>query len=110
MTDAEIDKRLSALLSEQAPMPDPAFVDRVVLAAQLDRRIQVAQQRALRRTLLECGAALAVALTFYLLSQEQPPLPDGTMSLMGPAMAGLVMLGLWAFVSLPNSNYGSASL
>ena len=101
MTDAEIDKRLSALLSDPAATPDSAFVDRVVMAARLDRRIQLNRQRAFRRTLIECGAAIAVAATFYLLSQQQPPFPDGNMSLMGPAMAGLVMLGLWALIALP---------
>ncbi|MCL6683435.1 hypothetical protein [Sphingomonas alba] len=109
MNEADLDKRLSALLQEPDAAPDPAFVDRVVLAARVDRQIRVARRRAFRRTLIECGAAIAVAGAFYLMSQEQAPLPDGRFSLFGPAMAGLVMLGLWALVTLPTPGYASTA-
>ena len=101
MNDTELERRLGALLREPEPDADEAFVQRVMAAARLDAQFRRTRRRALRRTLLECGVAIAVAATFYLMSQEQAPLPDGMISLQGPAMAGLVMLALWAIVSFP---------
>ena len=103
MSDAELDRRLGALLRENDPAPDPAFVARLLAAARLDMEIRKVRRRAARRMLIDCAAAVTVAATFFLLSQEQMPLPGGMMTLQGPAMAGLVMLGLWALVSLPTS-------
>jgi hypothetical protein len=103
MNEAELDLCLCELLREPEPAADEAFVQRVVAAARLDEQLRRSRRRALRRALIECGAAIAVAATFYLLSQEQPPLPDGMLSLQGPATAGLMMLALWAIVSLPAS-------
>lgn len=103
MNDIDLDRRLGALLRETEPPVDQLFVDRVVAAARIDREIQHARRLASRRTLAECAGALAVAATFFLLSQAQASSPDGMMSIYGPAMAGLVMLGLWATVSLPIS-------
>ena len=103
MSDSDLDRRLGALLREGEPPADQAFVDNVVAAARLDREIQRTRRLARRRALAECAGAIAVAATFFLLSQEQGSSPDGIMSLYGSAMAGLVMLGLWATVSLPIS-------
>ena len=103
MNDFELERRLGALLREPEPKADETFVQRVLAAARLDEQFRRTRRRALRRALVECGVAIAVAATFYLMSQEQAPLPDGMMSLQGPAMAGLVMLALWAIVSFPVS-------
>ena len=103
MNDAELDRRLGALLRESEPAADPAFADQVLTAARIDGEIRRARRRAWRRAAIECAGAIAVAATFYVLSQEQAPSPDGMMSLYGPAMAGLVMLGLWALVALPGT-------
>ena len=103
MNESKLEQRLGALLFEPEPEADEAFVQQVLAAARLDEQFRLARRRALRRALVECGAAIAVAATFYLMSQEQAPLPDGMMSLQGPAMAGLVMLALWAIVSFPVS-------
>jgi hypothetical protein len=102
MNDEELDRRLGALLREPIPAaPDEGFVNRVVAAARIDRDIRIARRRAWRRALRDCAGAVAVAVTFFLLTQAQPALPDGMISLYGPSMAGLVMLGLWALVALP---------
>lgn len=103
MNDVELDQRLGVLLRALEAAPDQAFVDRMVAAARLDRDIRQARQRALRRGVIDCAGAVAVAATFFLLSQSGSPPPDGIITLQAPAMAGLVMLGLWAMVSLPMS-------
>ena len=103
MDDAEIDRRLGALLRGPEPKPDPAFADRVMLAASVEDAFAKARRRAWRRALVDCGAAAVVGLTFFLLSQTQGPEPGGIVPLEGPAMAGLVMLLLWGVVALPVS-------
>lgn len=104
MNDDELDRKLRALLREPEPEADQAFIDRVVMVARLDRDIREARRRALKRTLIECAAAIAVAATFYLLSQIEAPDPDGIIPLHGPAMAGLVMLVLWSVVTFPSAS------
>ena len=101
MNDDQLVQRLRELLAEPEPNADEAFVQRVLVSARLDEQLRRTRRRALRRAVIDCGAAIAVAATFYLMTQEQPPLPDGMLSLQGPAMAGLVMLALWAIVSIP---------
>ena len=103
MNDDQLEQRLRELLREPIPAGDEAFVQRVMMATRLDEQFRRTRRRALRRALIDCGGAIAVAATFYLMSQAQPPLPDGMLSLQGPAMAGLVMLALWAIVSVPIS-------
>jgi hypothetical protein len=103
MNEADLDRRLALLLSEPEPPADPDFADRVLAVARIDRQIRRERKRAWRRAVLDCGAAIAVAATFYLLSQEQAPLPNGMLSLQGTATAGLIMLALWALVSTPTS-------
>lgn len=103
MTDDELDRKLRALLREPEPEADHAFIDRMVMVARLDRDIYEARRRALRRTLIECAAAMAVAATFFLLTQTQEPGPGGIIPLHGAAIAGLMMLGLWAVVTLPGA-------
>jgi len=104
VTDEELDRKLGTLLRVSEPPADQAFIDRMVMVARIDRDIRVARRRALRRTLIECAAAVAVAAAFYLLTQTQAPDPDGMIPFHGPAMAGLVMLGLWAVVSFPRTS------
>lgn len=103
MNHKEIDRGLGLLLNEPRPVADPAFADRVVAAARLDQAFRRARQRAWQRAALECAAAITVGATFFLLSQTEHGSIAGTISLFGPAMAGLVMLGLWAMVALPTS-------
>ena len=103
MNDEQLDLRLGALLRDAEPMPDPAFNARVLAAARLDRQIREVRRRAWRRASIDCAVAVAVAGSFYLLTQAQAPSPDGIIALQAPAMAGLVMLALWAVVSLPIS-------
>jgi len=108
MNEQDVDVRLGALLRAQQPRPDPEFVDRVLLAISVERQFRVGRRRAWRRALVECGAAIAVAASCYLLTQAQAPSPDGIISLQGPAMAGLVMLFLWSLVALPISSSRTA--
>jgi hypothetical protein len=103
MTEHEFDRRLGELLARPLPEPDPAFVDRVVLAARIDRQLTAARQRSLRRALIDCGAAVAVGASFYFMSQMAGAEADGIIVPGGPAMAGLVMLLLWGAVALPVS-------
>ena len=103
MNEREIDRQLGALLQRPEPEPDPAFVDRLVLAARIDRQLMAVRQRNLRRALIDCGAACAVGASFYSMSQMAGAVADGIISPGGPAMAGLVMLALWAAIALPIS-------
>lgn len=104
MTEQDIDRRLGELLRRSAPEPDPAFIERVLLAARVDRQFAEARRRSWRRAAIDCTAATAVGLSFYLLSQTEHPAAADMISLQGPAMAGLVMLLLWAAVALPISS------
>jgi len=103
MNEHDIDRRLGELLASPSPAPDPAFVDRVILAARVDRQLADARRRSLRRALVDCGAAIAVGATFYFMSQMAGAAADGVILPGGPAMAGLVMLLLWGVVALPIS-------
>jgi len=103
MNDAELDRRLGALLREPQTEADQAFIDRMVLMARIDRDIRRARRKALRRALVDCAGAVAVATTFFLLSQVQAPSADGIVPFQGPAMAGLVMLVLWAVIFFPGA-------
>lgn len=101
MSELDIDRRLGILLRDPAPVADAAFADRVVAAAMIDRSFRKSQRRAWRRAAIDCAAAATVGLSFFLLSQTEHEVIAGTISLEGPAMAGLIMLGLWAMVALP---------
>ena len=103
MNEQDIDRRLGELLARPIPEPDPAFVDRVILAARVDRQLAEARRRSLRRALVDCGAAIAVGASFFLMSQMGGAAADGIILPGGPAMAGLVMLLLWGAVALPIS-------
>jgi hypothetical protein len=103
MTEQDIDRRLGEWMTRLVPEPDPAFVDRVVLAARIDHQLMAARRRSLRRALVDCSAAMAVGASFYLMSQMAGAAFDGVIVPSGPAMAGLVMLALWSAVALPNS-------
>jgi hypothetical protein len=104
MNEQDIDRRLAALLVRPDPEPDPAFVDRLVLAARFDRQVAAARRRNLRRALIDCGAAVAVGVSFFLMSQMSGAVADGIIVPGGPAMAGLVMLVLWGAIALPVAN------
>ena len=103
MNEQEIDRRLAALLRRPEPEPDPAFVDRVVLAARVESQFRIARRRALLRAAVDCGAAVAVGASFFLMSQMGGAVADGIILPGGPAMAGLVMLLLWGAIALPVS-------
>ena len=101
MKDQDIDLCLAEWLARPALEPDPAFVDRVVLAARIDRQLIAARRRSLWRGMIDCGAAVAVGASFYLMSQMSGAELNGIILPGGPAMAGLVMLALWSAVALP---------
>jgi hypothetical protein len=64
MNEQDIDRRLGELLQRPNLDPDAAFVDRVILAARIDRQLALARRRSLRRALIDCGAAVAVGASF----------------------------------------------
>ena len=103
MNEQDIDRRLGALLCKPKPEPDSAFVDRVVLAARVDCQMRISRRQVLLRSVIDCGAAVAVGYSFYLMSQLGGAPADGMILPGGPAMAGLVMLLLWGAVALPVS-------
>lgn len=103
MNMPDIDARLGALLREPAPAADPAFADRVMLAVRVEQEFAATRRRAWHRALIDCGAAAAVGMTFFLMSQIGTPDPTGLIPLQGPAMGGLIMLFLWGVVALPTS-------
>ena len=65
MNEQEIDRRSSRAARRPEPEPDPAFVDRVVLAARLESQFRIARRRALLRAVVDCGAAVAVGASFF---------------------------------------------
>ena len=103
MTEGEIDRRLIELLARPAPESDPAFVERIALAARIELQLSAARRRSLIRALTDCGAALAVGASFYLMSQMSGAGFDGIIAPAGPAMAGLFMLAIWSAIALPAS-------
>ena len=103
MDEHDVDARLNALLREPEPAADPAFADRVMLAVRVEQQFAVARRRGWRRAIIDCSAAAAVGMTFFLMSQVGTPDPSGVIPLEGPAMAGLVMLLVWGVVALPTS-------
>lgn len=110
MTGDDVDRRLGELLRASWPMPDPAFADRVLVAARLDRQLAAARRRSWRKAAIDCAAAAAVGATFFLMTQTEPPAANGMIEFGGPAMAALVMLLLWSVVALPASAGGRARL
>ena len=103
MTEQDIDRRLGELLRAADPPPDPAFADRVLLAARLDRELAAARRRSWRKAAVDCAGALAVGAAFLLLARLQPPAIAGVVAFDEPAMAGLVMIGLWSLLMLPGA-------
>ena len=103
MSETDIDRRLGMLLRQDMPDPDPAFAERVLNAVELEAQFAAARKRTWLRLGAETAAAVAVGITFFLLSQEQAPDPAGLIPVQGPVMAGLVMLILWGLVSAPTS-------
>jgi hypothetical protein len=101
MNERDVDLKLGALLQRPEPEPDPDFVNRMVLAVRIDSQLALARQRSLRRGLVDCCAAAAVGLSFYLMSQMGGSADGGIILPGGPAMAGLVMMALWAAIALP---------
>jgi hypothetical protein len=101
MTEGEIDRRLIELLARPAPESDPAFVDRIALAARIELQLSAARRRNLIRALIDCAAVAAVGASFYLMSQMSGAGIDGIIAPAGPAMAGLIMLAIWSTIALP---------
>ena len=101
MNEADIDRRLGALLRDERAEPDPGFADHVMNVVRIEAGLAAARRRAWRRLAAESAVAVALGLTFFFLSQEQVPDPAGFIPLQGPVAAGLVMLALWGFVSTP---------
>ena len=71
-TDADLDARLTALLAEVAPPPDPAFADRIVTLARHDLTLRRARRRAIRRVVVETIALAAVVAAFVCLLACRP--------------------------------------
>lgn len=102
MTATDIDARLSALLNEPAPSPDPAFADRVVALARHDLSVRRARRRAIEQVAIEALALGAVAAAFVFLAGSAS-LPAGfgdSVGLASPAMLGLAMLAMWTVVGV----------
>jgi hypothetical protein len=102
MTDHDLDARLTALLAEPAPPPDPAFTDRIVALARHDLAGRRARRRVIERVGIETLALAAVVVAFASLART---VPQGAgfgdvVGLASPAMLGLAMLGLWALVGI----------
>lgn len=106
MNEQEIDRQLGELLQRPDPQADPAFAERVLVAVRVEHQLALVRRGNLRRALIECGAAVAVAASFFLMSQMSGAVADGVILSGGPAMAGLVMLALWAAIALPVSREG----
>lgn len=104
MNEADIDRRLGALLRDERCEPDSDFTERVMNAVRAEAGLTAARRSAWRRLAAESAVAVALGLTFFFLSQEQAPDPAGVIPLQGPVAAGLVMLILWGIVSTPTSS------
>ena len=100
MNEHDVDARLKALFDEPPPAADPAFSDRVIRLTAFEQTRRQARRRAVRRVTSETLALIAVLATFALLARTGPVVADlgGTIPLASPAMLGLAIVGLWAFV------------
>lgn len=102
MTDADLDLRLAELLRDDVAPPSDGFADRVIALAAYDLSRRQWQRRTAVRVGIETLALVAVLAAFALLARLAPDsagLGD-SIPLASPAMAGLVMLAMWAMTSL----------
>ena len=108
MTD-DLDLRLRDLLSPASRAPDQIFADRVQRAVLAEQRFAAVRRQAWRRFAAEAAATAAAAAAFFLLGRIGAP-PEGAemVPLMGPAMVGILMLGLWVGLGLKPAGGSSA--
>ena len=102
MTDADLDRRLAALLREAAPPRDDRFAERVVALAAYDLALRRSRRRALARVAREAAALGAALGAFWLLAREQGDVIAGfgdAIAIASPAMLGVTLLALWGVAS-----------
>ena len=100
MTDA-LDLELAALLAAPARVPDRRFTERVTQAVLAEERLRAASRRGLRRLAAEAAATVAVLLGYLALGSWHAPAEARLeLPLTSPAMAAVLLLGLWAAVGL----------
>jgi hypothetical protein len=101
MTEVDLDGRLSALMMEPVPAPDPLFADHLVALANFDLALRRSRRRSFAQIGREAAALVAVLATFALLARLPSGLGAGAgdaLPLASPAMLGVTLLGLWALV------------
>lgn len=102
MNDADLDRRLAALLAAPDPAPDAAFAGRIVALAGHDRAVRRARRRAIAAVGGEALALVAALAGFALLARIVPAgqAPGGVIALGSPAMMGVVLLLMWGLVAV----------
>jgi hypothetical protein len=99
--NGDLDQQLAALLAAPEREPDEAFALRMRQIVLTDERLRAAQRRAWRKFAFEMAGGAAALLTFILLNSLQAPGPEGReLPFFSPAMMGVLLLGLWAAVTL----------
>lgn len=95
-----MDASLAALLALPEAAPDEAFVARVERAVLAEQRMAAVRRRAWRRFAVEALSSAAVVTAFYLVWRLAPAgIAVGELTL-APAMAAILVLGLWFAVEL----------
>ena len=97
MNEAETDARLRALLAPPDEFPDEIFTARVSRAILAEASLAAARRRAWRRFAAESAGSVAVLAAFLLLGRSVPP---ADMISLGPALAGLMLIGVWMLTAL----------
>jgi hypothetical protein len=95
----DLDRELALLLAPAERAADEDFTGRVRLAVLAEQRLRTAQQRTRRRFAAEAAATAAVLVAFLVLATGQPD-GRGWLEAASPAMAGVLLLGLWSVVAL----------
>jgi hypothetical protein len=109
MTD-DLEAGLRNLLAPSPRSPDEPFAERVRRAVLADQRFMEARRRAWRRFAAEAAATGAAILAFMLLGRLGTPTgAEGVVPLMSPAMAGILLLGLWVGIGLKPSGASGAT-
>jgi len=99
MTDDEaIDAKLGTLLRGPHVAPDQAFVSRVERALIVERRMEERRHAAWRRFGAEAIASAAVAAAFILIGRIGPVGAETDLTILSPAMAAALLIGLWLVV------------
>jgi hypothetical protein len=96
--DDAIDVRIGALLRGSDRAPDEVFVSRLERVLAAERRMEERRSAAWRRFAAEACASAAIAAAFVLIGRLSPPGVEADLTILSPAMAAALLIGVWLVV------------